>query len=72
MESAPIKPFMQSSWVRHTTSGRGRSHNICYVGGCDGKGRISLHSLVTGERLTRLAKPEDCIKLCYSSWRMVY
>lgn len=40
-----------------------------YVGGKDGKGRISLHSLETGQRLTLCVKPADCKFLCYASWR---
>lgn len=61
--------FKRGSWVKHIAS-RGKSHGTCYVGGCNGKGRISLHSLATGKRLTQLAMPEDCIKLCYSSWKV--
>jgi hypothetical protein len=61
--------FKRGSWVNHQNSGRGKSHGICYVGGCDGKGKISLHSLETGKRLTQLAKPEDCKFLCFASWR---
>ncbi len=64
--------FKRGSWVKHQSSGRGKSHGVCYVGGCDGKGKISLHSLVTGKRLTQSAKLEDCKFLCYSSWRISY
>lgn len=59
----------RGSWVKHTASGRGKSYGMCYVGGKDGKGRISLHSLETGQRLTQSAKPADCKFLCYASWR---
>lgn len=61
--------FKRGSWVKHIAS-RGKSRGTCYVGGCNGKGRISLHSLATGTRLTQSAHPKDCIKLCYSSWRV--
>lgn len=61
--------FKRGSWVKHTASGRGKSLGLCYVGGQDGKGRISLHSLETGKRLTQSGKPADCKFLCYASWR---
>lgn len=63
------KGFKRGSWVRHI-AGRGKSYGVCYVGGENGKGRISLHSLATGVRLTQSARPLDCRKLCYSSWRV--
>ena len=44
--------FKRGSLVKHPTKG------ICYVGGTS-KGRISLHDLTTGKRLTQRAKPED-------------
>ena len=44
----------------------------CYVGGQDiQRSRISLHSLDTGKRLCRNAKPSDCKFLSYNSWRNV-
>jgi len=52
----------KGSIVEHPTYGR------CYVGG-NTKGRLSLHSLDTGERLTQMAKVEDCRFLSYNSWR---
>lgn len=55
--------FKRGSWVRHPRWG------VCYVGGST-NGRISLHSLVTGKRLTQTAKPNDCVFLCYSSFRV--
>jgi len=58
--------FKRGSWVKHPKWG------VCYVGGKNGKGRISLHALDTGKRLTQLAKPADCKLLCYSSWRVRY
>ena len=54
--------FKRGSLVKHLTKG------ICYVGGTS-KGRISLHDLATGKRLTQRAKPEDCQFLSYCSWR---
>jgi len=43
-------------------------YQICYVGG-HMDGRISLHSLETGKRLTQSAKVADCKFLGYNSWR---
>jgi hypothetical protein len=39
------------------------------VGGSS-KGKISLHEIETGERLTRNIKVEDCQILTYCSWRL--
>jgi hypothetical protein len=55
--------FKRGSWVKHPKYG------VCYVGGTL-KGRISLHSLQNGKRLTQGAKPEDLIFLCTASWRV--
>jgi hypothetical protein len=52
----------RGSWVKHPQYG------LAYVGGTL-KGRISLHSLQDGKRLTQNAKPEDCTFLTYASWR---
>ncbi len=57
--------FKRGSWVKHPQWG------VCYVGGTS-KGRISLHSLTTGKRLTQSAKPEACQFLCYASWRVFH
>jgi len=54
--------FKRGSWVLHSTLG------LSYVGG-NRKGRISLHSMETGGRLTQRAKPEDCIFLARCGWR---
>jgi hypothetical protein len=54
--------FKRGSWVKHPKYG------VVYVGGTL-KGRISLHSLQDGKRLTQNAKPEDCTFLTYASWR---
>ncbi|MCI0348144.1 MAG: RRXRR domain-containing protein [Acidobacteriales bacterium] len=55
--------FKRGSWVKHLKWG------VCYVGGAQ-KGRVSLHDLQTGRRLTQNAKPEDCTFLTLSSWRI--
>ncbi len=55
--------FKRGSWVRHPKWG------VCYVGGTL-KGRISLHGLQDGKRLTQNAHPEDCNLLTLSSWRL--
>lgn len=43
-------------------------HGVCYVGGYM-NGKISLHSLETGKRITQAAKVNDCRFLAYNSWR---
>jgi hypothetical protein len=55
--------FKRGSWVKHPKYG------LAYVGGTS-NGRISLHSLQDGKRLTQNAKPEDCILLTTASWRI--
>ena len=55
--------FKRGSWVNHP------KHGTCYVGGSS-KGRVSLHSLQDGKRLTQGAKPEDLTFLCTASWRL--
>ncbi len=52
----------RGSWVNHPKYG------LCYVGGSS-KGRISLHDMDSGKRLTQNAKPEDCAILTTASWR---
>jgi hypothetical protein len=54
--------FKRGSLVRHAKFG------LCYIGGCS-KGRISLHSLSTGCRLTQTAKPSDCLFYAFNAWR---
>jgi hypothetical protein len=53
----------RGSWIQHPKWG------LCYVGGTL-RGRISLHSLQDGKRLTQKAKVEDCILLTTASWRV--
>lgn len=53
----------RGSWVRHPKWG------IVYIGGTT-SGRISLHRLQDGKRLTQNAKVEDCQVLCTASWRV--
>ncbi len=43
-------------------------HGLAYIGGT-AKGRISLHSLRTGKRVTQGAKIQDCRILTRLSWR---
>ena len=54
--------FKRGSIVKHNKYG------ICYVGGTS-KGRISLHDIRTGKRLTQNAKIEECRFRSYSSVR---
>jgi hypothetical protein len=55
--------FKRGSWVKHPQYG------VCYVGGTL-KGRLSLHRLADGRRLTQSAKPEACQLLTRCSWRI--
>jgi hypothetical protein len=57
--------FKRGSLVKHPKWG------VVYVGGCL-RDRISLHSIVTGKRLTQNARPSDCQFITYSSWRYKY
>jgi hypothetical protein len=52
----------RGTWVRHPR------HGVAYIGGCS-NGRISLHSLRDGRRLSQNAKPGDCVALTRCSWR---
>lgn len=54
--------FKRGSLVQHP------KYNLCYLGGSR-KGRLSLHSLKTGQRLTQDAKLEDCQIRGYNGWR---
>ena len=53
----------RGSWVRHPKWG------VAYVGGTY-KGRISLHNMQTGKRLTQTVHVSDCQMLCTASWRI--
>ena len=54
--------FKRGSLVRHTKWG------MVYVGGTS-EGRVSLHSIETGKRLTQSAKPQDLDFRSYNIWR---
>jgi hypothetical protein len=54
--------FKRGSLVRHI------KHGLTYIGG-ELKGRISLHSLATGQRLCQNALPAETTFLAYSTWR---
>jgi hypothetical protein len=54
--------FTRGAYAKHLKYG------ICFVGGAT-KGRISLHSIVDGKRLTQNAKPSECKHLTYASFR---
>ena len=43
-----------------------------YLGGNDGKGRISLHDYATGKRLAQNVKLEDCRIVAHSPWTVNY
>jgi hypothetical protein len=55
--------YRRGSLIKHPKYG------VLYVGGVL-KGRISLHSLSDGQRLSQNVKPSDCKFLTYSSWRV--
>jgi len=52
----------RGSLIRHP------NYNVVYVGG-NSKGKISLHSVITGSRLCQNAKVEDCRFLTYNRRR---
>jgi|SRR5579859_6198693 len=54
--------FKRGSYVRHPKWG------LCYIGGTI-EGRVSLHSIATGARLCRNAKPSDLKFRTFASWR---
>lgn len=54
--------FKRGSLIKHPKWG------VCYVGRFY-KDRLSLHSLTTGNRIARTAKPRDCQFLTYNTWR---
>lgn len=45
-------------------------YGVVYIGGAS-KGKVSLHSVATGKRLTQHAKPSDPKFLSFNSWRTV-
>lgn len=45
-------------------------YGVVYIGGAS-KGKVSLHSVATGKRLTQHAKPSDIKFLSFNSWRTV-
>jgi hypothetical protein len=57
--------FKRGSWVTHPKYG------LCFVGGTS-KGRVSLHSLSGGKRLTQNAKTQDIAFLHFASWRATF
>jgi hypothetical protein len=54
--------YRRGSYVRHPKYG------VTYVGGTMDD-RVSLHSIVSGKRLTQSARPDQLKFLAYSSWR---
>lgn len=52
----------RGSLVKH------KKYGICFVGGTS-KGRISVHALDTGKRLSQRVKVDDCVFLAFNSWR---
>lgn len=57
--------FKRGSLVVHP------KYKICFIGGSS-KGRVSLHSTLTGKRLCQNAKPQDIKFLTYNTWRTRY
>lgn len=57
--------FKRGSLVVHP------NYRLAYVGGTS-KGRVSLHHVQTGNRLTQNAKPDDLRFLSFNSWRVAY
>jgi len=56
--------FKRGSLVRH------KRYGLCYVGGSS-KGRISVHSLSSGKRLSQSVKIDDCVFRSYLRERSV-
>jgi len=54
--------FKRGSWVKHPKYG------VCYVGGTTG-GTISLHTMQTGQRITKV-QPQTVQFLTFASWRV--
>ena len=57
--------FKRGSYVKHPKYG------LCYIGG-HRKGKLSLHDITTGKRLTQMAGPDDCKFICFASWIYKY
>jgi hypothetical protein len=57
--------FKRGSLVKHPKYG------LTYVGGTM-NGRISLHSLENGKRLSQNVLPEECIPLAYNTWKIKF
>ena len=55
--------FKRGSVIKH------KKHKLVYVGGAS-RGRISLHSISTGLRLTQNAKSSECEFLYHNSWKI--
>jgi hypothetical protein len=53
----------RGSWVHH------QRYGLTFVGGTL-DGRLSLHDMQTGKRVTQRATVEDCTILCTASWRV--
>jgi hypothetical protein len=56
--------FKRGSLVKH------KKHGYCYVGGSS-KGKVSVHDLRTGNRISQYVKPEELILKSYSSWKTI-
>lgn len=56
--------FKRGSLVRH------KKYGYCYVGGTS-KGRISIHNIRTGERISQNIKIEDLMLKSYNCWKYI-
>lgn len=54
--------FKRGSLVKHS------KHGLCYIGGTMGD-RVSLHDIVTGQRLSQKARPKEIEFLAFNTWR---
>jgi len=57
--------FKKGSLIKHPKYG------LAYIGGYSNTNRITLHSLNTGERVSRDIRPEHCKFIAYLSWRTI-
>ena len=61
----------RSLGVKKGTLCHWKDKGLFYVGGTDGEGHLSLHSSLTGRRVTQSAKPQDLRLIAYSPWRFI-
>ena len=61
----------RSLGVKRGTLCHWKDKGLFYVGGTDGEGHLSLHSSLTGKRVTQTAKPQNLLLIAYRAWRFI-